>query len=243
MLGLFDSGCGGLNTVRCLKKTNDDLDLVYLIDRENAPYGIKSEKEILEITKNNIKTLTGMGAERVLIACCTASTVHRLLPPEQKSVSIPIIEVVADEAKRLTRSGRIGVIATERTVSSHAFGNALYPLFTFELALTKLVTDVDSGICDKNVTEDYERELERMLTPVFTADIDTLILGCTHFPAIIGVIDRISKKYGDIKLVDSAAVGATTLRKYKMKTSDARLRDKGDQNGKIQTRQNKRRGG
>ena len=215
MIGLFDSGCGGLNTVRYLKETEDDLDLLYLIDRENAPYGIKSEKEILEITKNNIKVLTGMGAERVLIACCTASTVHNLLPKEQKSVSIPIITAVADEAKRLTRTGRVGVIATDHTVTSHAFRNALDGIYVSELALGALVTKIDSGLCDENITERVKIELEDMLRPILTADIDTLILGCTHFPSLVGSIKRITERYGEIKLIDSARVGADILKKHK----------------------------
>lgn len=213
MLGLFDSGMGGVNTVRYLKSTNDDKDLIYLIDRNNAPYGIKSEKELIEITKNNIKTLTGMGAERVLIACCTASTVHRLLPREEKEASIPIIEAVAQEAKKRSKSRRIGVIATEHTVSSHAFKYALNGCFVKEVALSPLVTLIDGGLSDLTATEEDEIMLRDMLTPVLIEKIDTLILGCTHFPALACTIGRISEEYGKIQIIDSAKVGADILRK------------------------------
>lgn len=213
MLGLFDSGTGGLNTVRYLKETNKDRDLIYLIDRNNAPYGIKSEKELVEITKKNIKTLTGMGCKHVLIACCTASTVYNLLPDEEKSVSIPIISAVAKEAERQSKRKRIGVIATERTVSSHAFRDELADCYVKELALSRLVTMIDDGLSDVTVTKKDEEILEDMLMPILTADIDTLILGCTHFPALAGTIEKISAKHGKIRLINSAMVGADILRR------------------------------
>lgn len=213
MLGLFDSGTGGLNTVRYLKETNNDRDLIYLIDRNNAPYGVKSEKELVEITKTNIKTLTGMGCRRVLIACCTASTVHNLLPDKEKSVSIPIINAVAKESVRRSEKKRIGVIATEHTVSSHAFKDALANCYVKELALSRLVEMIDDGLSDVTVTKKDEEILEDMLTPILTADIDTLILGCTHFPALTGTIEKISAKHGKIRLIDSAMVGANILRR------------------------------
>ena len=100
MLGLFDSGSGGLNTVRYVKELSDDVDLVYLIDRENAPYGIKTEKELISITKANIDRLTDMGARRVLIACCTASTVYQELGEKYKKMALPIIDAVAKRAKK-----------------------------------------------------------------------------------------------------------------------------------------------
>ena len=206
---------GGLNTIRYLKSTKDDSDLIYLIDRNNAPYGIKSEKELIEITKNNIKTLTGMGAERVLIACCTASTIYHLLPREEKHVSIPIIDAVAQEAKKHSQGRRIGVIATDHTVSSHAFKTALDGYFVKELALRQLVTLIDDGLSDNSHTEDDEKKLEDMLLPILSENIDTLILGCTHFPALINTISKISKKYGKIKIIDSAKVGADILKQQR----------------------------
>lgn len=215
MLGLFDSGTGGVNTVRYLKETNDDSDLVYLIDRSNAPYGIKTEQEILEITKSNIRILTDMGAERVLIACCTASTVHEKLPESEKSVSIPIIDTIADKAKSATRSGRVGVIATNHTVRTHAFAKALSGLYVREYGASELVDMIDGGVSDSTVTSTDKEKIESILEPTLTSGIDTLILGCTHFPAIIRTIDEISKKYGNITLVDSARVGADILKKLR----------------------------
>ena len=215
MLGLFDSGRGGLNTVEYLKKTGDGDDLIYLIDGNNAPYGIRSENEITDIVKENIRLLRSMGAERVLIACCTASTVYPLLPEEYRSVSIPIIDAVADAAKYATRRGRIGVIATEHTVSTRAFSRALDGYTVKEVALSELVPLIDLGLSDTTATDSDVGVLHRMLEPILKENIDTLILGCTHFPALKETIQKIANEYGDIRISDSARVGADTLRKYK----------------------------
>ena len=215
LLGLFDSGRGGLNTVRHLKNSGDDLDLIYLIDINNSPYGIKTEKEIIEIATHNIKTLSAMGAEKILIACCTAGTVHPYLDKECREISIPIISEVADRARTLTRYGRVGVIATEHTVRSHAFSKALSELSVTEMAASELVTLIDGGLCDATAKDGDVAMLEKMLRPILDEGIDTLILGCTHFPALSETIDKIAKKYGDIRIVDSARAGADALRKYK----------------------------
>ena len=215
MLGLFDSGRGGLNTVEHLKKTGDGDDLIYLIDGNNAPYGIRSENEITDIAKENIRLLSSMGAERVLIACCTASTVYPLLPEEYRSVSIPIINAVADAAKYATRRGRIGVIATEHTVSTRAFTRALDGYTVKEVALSELVSLIDLGLSDTTATDSDAAMLKGMLEPILKEDIDTLILGCTHFPALKSTVQKIASEYGDIRIIDSARVGADTLRKYK----------------------------
>ena len=211
MVGLFDSGSGGLNTVRYIKELSDKVDLVYLIDRERAPYGIKTEKELVEITEDNIKRLADMGAEKVLIACCTASTVYHLLSDRYKALSIPIIDAVAKEAKNATRLGHIGVIATSRTVRSHAFANALPRYEVTELATPELVTLIDKGLSDSNIDVGAEQYIEDMIRPVLEVKIDTLILGCTHFPALKGTVARIASRYGVKYVIDSARIGAKML--------------------------------
>ena len=203
--------------MKYLKDAGEDRDLLYLIDRENAPYGIKTEKEILKITENNVKALTGMGAQAVLIACCTASTVHHLLPDEERRVSIPIIQAVANEARSVTRRGRVGVIATDRTVSSGAFTKALPGLSVTELALGELVRRIDGGLSDVTATDEDISAIENMLIPILREDIDTLILGCTHFPAIYNTVCGIAAKYGDVAIIDSARIGADTLIKFKQR--------------------------
>ena len=157
-----------------------------------------------------------MGVSRVLIACCTASTVHHLLPEEYRLVSIPIIDAVADEARRrTTRSGTVGVIATQHTVRSGAFERALKGLSVKQMALSELVPLIDSGLSDETATDKDIRMLDTMLEPILKENIDTLILGCTHFPALKKTIGKIADRYRDVRLIDSARVGADVLRKYK----------------------------
>ena len=211
MLGLFDSGSGGLNTVRYVKEISDEVDLLYLIDRENAPYGIKTEKELISITKTNIDRLTDMGAERVLIACCTASTVYQKLGEKYKKIALPIIDAVAKVAQKTTRIGRIGVIATSRTVNSHAFKTVLSGCSVTELATPELVHLIDNGLSDEYIDTECERMIEDMIRPVLEAKIDTLILGCTHFPSLIKTTSKIASRYGVKSVIDSARVGAELL--------------------------------
>ena len=210
MVGLFDSGSGGLNTVRYLEEAGD-VDLIYLIDRENAPYGTKTKKELIGITERNIARLLDMGAERVLIACCTASTVYKYLGKEYREKAIPIIEAVANTAKNSTRSHRIGVIATKRTVESHAFARELKGYKAYELALSELVGMIDSGLSDKTITKEDEVRLEEMLTPILRKNVDTIILGCTHFPSLKETVRKIASNHGVTSIIDSAKVGAELL--------------------------------
>ena len=211
MVGLFDSGSGGLNTIRYIKEHAPDVDLVYLIDRKRAPYGIKTQEELTAITNENINTLCDMGAERVLIACCTASTVHPLINESAAQISIPIIPQIAKEAQNSTRSGRIGVIATSHTVNSHAFKRAITGAQVYEYALPRLVTMIDRGLCDESVTDGDVYEIGEMLAPVLKENTDTLVLGCTHFPALIKTISKISAPYGVRAVIDSARIGAGLL--------------------------------
>ena len=211
MVGLFDSGSGGLNTARRVKDLADDVDLVYLIDRKNAPYGTKSEEDLISIAEANIQRLADMGAETVLIACCTASTVHARLGRKYREISVPIIEKAAKAAQKATRSRRIGVIATKRTTDSHAFSAALSSCFVSELAIGELVGLIDGGLSDSTATNEDKARIENMLRPVLTANIDTLVLGCTHFPSLKKTIMDIASGYGVRRLIDTADVGAELL--------------------------------
>ncbi len=212
--GLFDSGSGGLNTVRYVKELYPDIDLVYLIDRENSPYGIKTEKEIIKITENNIRYLKDMGAERVLIACCTASTVWDKLKEEYKALSIPIIDAVALAAEKATRNGRIGVIATERTVNSHSFKKRLPKFKVYEKACGELVGMIDGGINDQTAAKNDIAKIDGMLSCLYGKNIDTLILGCTHFPALEKTISELAYPHGIKSIVNSARIGADLLNAY-----------------------------
>ena len=214
MLGLFDSGSGGLNTVRYLKELAPSVDLVYKIDRENAPYGIKKKKKLIEIIENNIEELASRGASKSLIACCTASALYEDLGEWHKTVSIPIIHPVANAARVSSENGRIGVVATLGTVSSHTFARALIDRSVFEVEAQELVGLIDGGLCDATAEKNDIKMLRRIILPLARKNTDTLILGCTHFPALYGSFVKVCHPLGIKNVINSAQIGAMELLKH-----------------------------
>ena len=128
MIGIFDSGRGGMMALTELKRLSPDKDVIFFADRKNAPYGTKTESELIRLVERDVEILTSKGADVILMACCTACTVYNLLPIEIRKIAHPIIEPTAKEAYRVTKNGKIGVIATERTIDSEAFPRALREL-------------------------------------------------------------------------------------------------------------------
>ena len=148
------------------------------------------------------------------MACCTASTVHHLLPPDIRELCVPIIEPGARRALSLTSVGKIGVIATERTVSSGAFERAVRKIApsvsVISVSAQPLVSIIEGGERDGGVSEDTVSYLKLTLSPLLSAGIDVLILGCTHFPLLAGTI---SSLIGDVALVSSAREGAIEMKR------------------------------
>lgn len=209
MIGIFDSGVGGLcayRVVRCMLPMED---LVYLADRKNAPYGTKSKDEIVKFAENNIRVLRNLGAERVLIACCSASTVHRLLGEEEREISVPIIAPAAALAAKSGR--RITVIATRHTASEGAFGSEIAKISdsaVTELCEQELVSLVEGGSRDGRVSADCRAYLKDMAERVRRTEADTLILGCTHFSHLKGEIGALLPR---VRIVSPAEVGAMEI--------------------------------
>ena len=220
MIGVFDSGEGGLCTVEKIRELSPDTDICFLADRENAPYGTKTRAEIIRITKKNIKRLFELGAERVLIACCTASSVYRELNEEERRIALPIIEPTAKRAAELTKTGKIALISTEATAKSRAFEMALksfLPACTIYTRPTQeLVSLVENGLCDETVTEQSTEKIQKILSGLRGLDFDTLILGCTHFPRLEKTISKIL----GVKTVSSASVGAEEILKTEKRSGN-----------------------
>ena len=214
MIGVFDSGIGGLTAVAEIRKVAPNADVCFFADKKNAPYGTKSPDELIALVKADIKKLRLFGADRILMACCTASTVHRYLPRTMRDIAEPIILPTAREAAKVTSCGRVGVIATEATVASGAFSRELSRFTSvkevFELPLQGLVSLVESGACDKSITQAEKDELCRMLLPIRERKLDTLILGCTHFPHLEGTIGALLP---GLKLISSSREGAKEILK------------------------------
>ena len=209
MIGIFDSGVGGICAFRELKKRLPLADVIYLADRRNAPYGTKSKDEILKITKNNIKLLKNCGAKVVLIACCTASSMYEMLEEEEREIAIPIIAPAAKAAAGLGE--RIAVIATRHTATSGAFSTEIAKnsdACVCEFAEQELVSLVEEGNRDGRVTPRCREYLLRMSEKIKEHQAEVLILGCTHFSHLEKEIKKLLPK---VKIVSPARVGAEEL--------------------------------
>ncbi|HEX4964192.1 MAG TPA: glutamate racemase [Thermoanaerobaculia bacterium] len=201
-IGVFDSGVGGLTVVSALRRRLPEESILYLGDTARLPYGSKSPDTVTRYTRRNIEFLTGRGVKAVVIACNTASA---LALPNLEMHELPtwgVIEPGAQKAARLSR-GRVGVIATEATVRSDAYPKALRAvrpdLEIVSRACPLFVPLVEEGWHDDPVTEEVAR---RYLAPLLEAGIDTLVLGCTHYPLLVPVLQRVAGP--DVTLVDSA---------------------------------------
>ena len=213
MIGVFDSGCGGLYTVDKIRELSPSADIIFFADRKNAPYGTRSKTEIIRITRQNIKYLKGLGATRILIACCTASSVYYALSEEERKISLPIITPTARKAAEITKSKKIAVISTEATAKSGIFERRLKSLIpdctVYTEPTQELVSLIENGLCDENITESGALKTEKILSRLKGLDFDTLILGCTHFPRLEKTIGRILS----CKTVSSALAGAEEILK------------------------------
>ena len=204
MIGVLDSGRGGLVAYKELRRLMPRVDITYLADRKNAPYGNKCPSEILRLTECGIRRLSDMGCEMVLIACCTASSLHEMLPEELRNISIPIITSTA----RLCRDSRsVLVIATEHTVRSGAFSREIKRFSDAnvrEVPMQPLVSLIEWG----NDTKGAINEIIKMCD-----GYDTLILGCTHFSHLYG---ELRARLPEVKILSPAHIGANEVRKIKI---------------------------
>ena len=215
MIGIFDSGDGGLLALKEIRRRLPSADIAFFADRSNAPYGTKTKSELIRLVKNSVERLVGAGAAKILMACCTASTVYSDLPQEYREITLPIISPTALAAANATKSGRVAVIATEATVASHAFANALYNHRSvrrvIEHPVQPLVSLIEGGCVDGRISEAQKQELSRLLAPIKGQKTDTLVLGCTHFPLLSIAIEGLLP---GVHLVSSAREGALEMIKY-----------------------------
>jgi glutamate racemase len=206
-VGVFDSGVGGLTVLKALRRAMPHRDFVYLGDTARVPYGRKPAAMVAAFAHGITEFLTRLGVEAVVVACNTASAAA--LPALGDEFDTPIwgvIEPGVEAARRLTRSGRVGVIGTQGAIRSGAYQRRLEAcgLEVWSRACPMLVHAVEEGLADSVEAEMLARYY---LDP--RPDIDTLILGCTHYPLLRPVIQRVA---GDaVTLVDSAEVTAEVV--------------------------------
>lgn len=226
-IGVFDSGIGGLTVVAELRRRLPRERILYLGDTARVPYGGKSPETVTRYSREISDLLLAEGAKMIIVACNTASALA--VPSLSESYPIPIIGVLepgAAAAVQATRSGRIGVIGTKATIGSGAYSKAIRvlkpELIVFGNACPLLVPLIEEGCFDDDITKAV---LNRYLEPMLENGIDTLVLGCTHYPLLKSAIRRAC---GDqVALVDSAENCALAVQSMIMEmpptSSDPRL--------------------
>jgi glutamate racemase len=202
-IGIFDSGIGGLTVLAALQRRLPGEGYIYLGDTARLPYGTKSAETVVRYALRAADFLAGHGIKMLVVACNTASAAA--LPALEQAMTIPVVGVVTPGARAAVAltSGSVGIIGTESTVASGAYLRAVHALRpeveVVARACPLFVPLAEEGWWDHPVT----REVARLYLEAFTGGrVDTLILGCTHYPLLRGVIGA---TVGDrVRLVDSA---------------------------------------
>lgn len=212
-IGIFDSGVGGLTVQRAVLDAVPSADTVYLGDTARVPYGTKSADTVTQYSIRNARFLARHEIDLLVVACNTASAVA--LPALRAELEVPVIGVVepgARAAARASRSGRIGVIGTEGTVASGAYQAAIRAARegaqVTARACPLFVPLAEEGWTDPS-DEVVRGVVRRYLAPLRDAGVDTLVLGCTHYPLLR---DAIAAEMPGVALVDSAGAIAEEVR-------------------------------
>ncbi|TDD65239.1 glutamate racemase [Actinomadura rubrisoli] len=202
-IGVFDSGFGGLTVARAILDQLPNEPIVYLGDSARQPYGPRPIAEVRAYALEMLDQLVDEGVKMLVIACNSASSA--MLRDARERYDIPVVEVInpaTRRAARATANGRVGLIATEATVNSRAYEDAFAAAPHIELvsaACPRFVEFVESGV---TMSEELLEAARGYLRPIADAGCDTLILGCTHYPLLTGVISYV---VGDgVTLVSSA---------------------------------------
>ena len=211
-IGVFDSGLGGLTVVNQLMKHLPGESIIYFGDTARVPYGSKSTLTIQRFSQQIAGFLQNQGVKLIVVACNTASSVA--LDQVKESGSVPVIDVIEPGARAALRksvSRRIGIIGTTATVSAGKYETILKTLETnvsvFSQACPLFVPLVEEGWIESPVTEQVARIY---LNPLMQNRIDSLILGCTHYPIIKDTIKKIVD--GNVRIIDSAIETAVKVR-------------------------------
>jgi glutamate racemase len=214
MIGIFDSGVGGMTVAKAVEDLCPHLPLVYFGDIARSPYGSKSPEVITECCRRNTDFLLSQGAELVVIACnSAAATASGTLRREYSVPIIDVVEATAEKAATVSAAGGIGIIGTRATVRSKVYEQRLEAIRPgcriASQACPLLVPLVEEGWLDKRETKMI---LRRYLHPLKQQQVDTLILGCTHYPLLGRLIQsRMGKR---VRLIDSSAEAARHLKEF-----------------------------
>ena len=218
-IGIFDSGAGGLTALRCVREIMPNEDIVYFGDTINVPYGEKSREDVIKCAYHNTGFLKSKNVKVILAACGTVSSQLRQI--EADIPVLGIIEPVCKKAAVTTKNGKIAVLATSATIKSGIYKktcNKISPeIEIYEQSCPKLATLIENGHIspdDKELSEVLVGYLEKIIS----SDIDTLILGCTHYPIVEKAIKNMLVNK-EIRLLDAGREAAKTLKEFVFKNN------------------------
>lgn len=209
-IGIFDSGVGGLTVFKEIAALLPGENLIYLGDTARVPYGTKSVETVRRYAVEAAEFLVDQGVKMLVVACNTASAVA--LPTLRQRFNLPIIGVIEPGARKAisSRNGRIGVIGTDATISSGRYPEAIHALMpearVFSVACPLFVPLAEEGWADHEIALLTAREY---LKSLLTEQIDTLVLGCTHYPLLRKTLRQVVG--AGVGLVDSAAETAVLV--------------------------------
>lgn len=202
-IGFFDSGIGGTSIWRKIKDLLPNENTIYLADCKNAPYGHKSKEKIIELSIKNTEFLLNQNVKIIVVACNTATTNAIQILRSKYKIPFIGIEPAIKPAGLITKTRRIGVLATEGTLNSELFENTsgkLHPNIEIIKQVGKGLVDlIEAGHID---SYEIKSLLNQHLQPMLKKNIDTLVLGCTHYPYLIPEIIKVVGKH--IKIIDAS---------------------------------------
>ena len=221
-IGIFDSGVGGLTVARAILDQLPNESILYIGDTARGPYGPRPLAEVRDFSLETLDFLVEQGVKALVIACNTASAA--MLRDARERYSVPVVEVIQPAVRRAvaaTRTGKVGVIGTRATIDSKAYLDAFAAAPQLEItsaACPRFVEFVERGETSGEAITNVAREY---LAPMIAADVDTLVLGCTHYPLLTGVISYVMGN--SVSLVSSAEETAKDL--YRVLVEGSMLRD------------------
>ena len=211
-IGIFDSGIGGLTVLKEIIRVLPGEDTLYLGDTAHLPYGTKSGETVIKYSIQNTRFLLQFNVKLLVVACNTASAVSLFVL--RKEFSLPLVGVIeagARAAAKVTKNGKVGIIGTETTVRSSAYTRAIKAIHagidTLSQACPLFVPLVEEGWIQDDITLSV---VERYLAPLKKEGIDTLVLGCTHYPLLKKAIQQVMGS--GVALIDSAEETASEVK-------------------------------
>lgn len=212
-IGIYDSGVGGLSVLREVRRLLPAEDLIYVGDQAHVPYGLRDMQEIQQLTKGVTRFLLDQDCKLIVIACNTASAAGLNLMRE-KYPQVPFVgmEPAVKPAAEQTHSGKVGVLATPTTFSGQLYASVVerfaHDVQLFTSTSPGLVAQIEKGNLD---TPKTRKILEQALLPMLQKGVDTLVMGCTHYPFVIPAIERITA--GKARVIDPAPAVARQVQR------------------------------